>query len=387
MVLRRGRGLSISFGIRTLAQQPGNPPQLSDSKSDIDDRVKDLRGKIDDLKWILTMILGAAGLFTIAQGAVAFFTAQTFVKQADDAVKRVQEVAIDAERRYPIFSRAEEARREAYRALVAAFSSEGLDWRDNLYDRMKLFDRQRLLSVERFIGLEFLEWAENDPDYPTNLRRLANFYSSKYVSEGSPSAGDRERSKYYLSLALKITGHKFWILNDLGLLFLEQSVPRRLAEAKELFERSLDQNGRQQRPLYNLAVIATYETPENWAESERLLESALKEKFWERTETPEPTCNVHYNLACTKARLNKFDQCWAELENAAEGGYVKKTTVSDDVKDATCDLYGIAASNPAKFEELRVRLSRNIERRIETPARSSLKERISKAWDALVGKA
>jgi hypothetical protein len=200
---------------------------------------------------------------------------------------------------------------------------------------MKLFDRQRLLSVERFIGLEFLEWAENDPDYPTNLRRLANFYSSKYVSEGSPSAGDRERSKYYLSLAPKITGHKFWILNVL----------------------------------------------------ERLLESALKEKFWERTETPEPTCNVHYNLACTKARLNKFDQCWAELENAAEGGYVKKTTVSDDVKDATCDLYGIAASNPAKFEELRVRLSRNIERRIETPARSSLKERISKAWDALVGKA
>jgi hypothetical protein len=132
MVLRRGRGLSISFGIRTLAQQPGNPPQLSDSKSDIDDRVKDLRGKIDDLKWILTMILGAAGLFTIAQGAVAFFTAQTFVKQADDAVKRVQEVAIDAERRYPIFSRAEEARREAYRALAAAFSSEGSDWRDNL---------------------------------------------------------------------------------------------------------------------------------------------------------------------------------------------------------------------------------------------------------------
>jgi hypothetical protein len=299
--------LCISFGIRALAQPPVNPPQLPDSKSDIDDHVKDLQHKVDDLKWILTMILGAAGLFTIAQGAAAFFTAQAFVKQADDAVKRVQEVAADAERRFPVFSRAEEARRDAYRALEAVFSGEGLDWRDNLFDLMEPIDRQRLFSVERFIGIEFLKWAEDDPDYPTKLRCLANFYLSKYVSEGKSYSADRERSEYYLDLARKVTNDKFWILNDLGLLFLEQYDPRRISDAKVLFKQSLRQNLRQQRPLYNLAVIATYETPPNWLESEQLLEAALKENFWERTETAEPTCNVHYNLACTKARLNKID--------------------------------------------------------------------------------
>jgi hypothetical protein len=57
------------------------------------------------------------------------------------------------------------------------------------------------------------------------------------------------------------------------------------------------------------------------------------------------------------------------------------------VKDATRDLYEIAASNPERFEKLRVRLSERLEPRLGKPTPSGLKERISKAWDALIGRA
>ena len=241
--------VTISVGIRSLAQQSvqtkqqpvagsgskaDDQPPLADAMSAQDERLKDLGHKIDDQRWILGLILGAAGLFAIVQGAAAFFTAQTFVRQADDALKRVQEVTADTLKRYPVFSKAEEARRDAYRALAATFSGDGLDWRNELYERMPLLDRQRLISVENFVGIEFIAW-EHDPDFAVNLRRLANFYASKFVSEGQESRGDLERSEYYLDLARKETNDQFWILNDLGLLYLEMNQPRRLAEAKALF--------------------------------------------------------------------------------------------------------------------------------------------------------
>lgn len=400
--------VSIAIGIRALAQPPGketspaatnaeassksaHAAQPGDSQND-NDPVKDLQRKIDELKWILGVILGAAGLFTIAQGAAAFFTAQTFVKQADDAVKRVQEIAADAERRFPVFSKAEEARRDAYRALAATFYGEGLDWRDTLYEQMNVTDRQRLISVERFVGLEFIGWAEGDPDFPMNLRRLANFYASKYVSDERVHRGDLERSEYYLHLARKVTNDQFWILNDLGVLFLELYHPKRLREARELFSRSYEQNPRQQRPLYNLAVMATYEQPQNWVEAARLLENALQEKMWERTETPEMTGNVHYNLACARARLNQMDECLAALENAARIGWVKKKTVDDDADLPAGDLYSVAThASPAiqsRFEGLRRDLSGNVNSRRNSSMALSAgwTDRVRRAWHVLFGK-
>jgi len=397
---------SMVAGFRVLAQLPpaqstataqpnagmsGNVHVQAPSPAGNDEAVKDLQHKIDDLKWILTLILGAAGLFVIAQGAAAFFTAQTFVKQADDAVKRVQEIALDAERRYPVFAKAEEARRDAYRALAATFYGDGLDWRDTLYDQMQVTDRQRLISVERFIGLEFLGWAENDPNFAVHLRRLGNFYASKYVSEGRTYRGDRERAEYYLQLARKVTSDQFWILNDLGLLFLELYSPRQIAEARTLFGKSYAQNPRQQRALYNLAVMATYETPPRWDEAVRLLETALQEPLWERIETPEMTCNVYYNLACAQARLLEFDRCLKTLEHAAKIGNVRKKTVDDDADKPTGDLFQVASHTDAnisrRFRDLRGQLSQHVGSRGGTPAEPlPLKERAARAWDALWGR-
>lgn len=401
----------ISVGIRTLAGQPqgketlpaaatrdpssngGSRSELTDARNDKEDPVKDLQRKIDELKWILGVILGAAGLFTIAQGAAAFFTAQAFVKQADEAVKRVEEVASDAERRYPVFSKAEEARRDAYRALAATFYGDWSDWRDALYDQMSVYDRQRLFSIERFIGIEFVGWAEGDPDFSANLRRLANFYASKYVSEGQVHKGDRERSEYYLGLAGRVTKDQFWILNDLGVLFLELHQPRKIPEAKKLFEQSYAQNPRQQRPLYNLAVIATYGKPPDWVESARLCETALQERLWERTEAPEMTGNVYYNLACARARLNQVDECLNALEDAARVGRVKKEAVDADADQPSGDLYGIAASGERtvkdRFEALRGKLSQhaNSRRDHQLAVPAGVKERLSKAWDVLLGRA
>src|SRR5262245_54344547 len=58
---------------------------------------QDLKVRLDELRATLQLLILAAGLFAIAQGAAAFFNAQTFTKQADDAIKRIQEQAAEAE--------------------------------------------------------------------------------------------------------------------------------------------------------------------------------------------------------------------------------------------------------------------------------------------------
>ncbi|MBI3473024.1 MAG: hypothetical protein HY013_16835 [Candidatus Solibacter usitatus] len=360
------------------------------------DPLAEVNAKVDSLKWNLTLILAAAGLFTVAQSAAAFFSAQTFVRQADDAIKRVQEIAADAKASFPAFGKAEQARRDAYRVLATTFDSHGLDWRNELYDRIRPFDRQRLMSVERFIGLEFLDWTDDPEEHARNLRRLANFYASKFRSEGRTYKGDLERAEYYLELACEMTQNQFYLLSDLGLLNMEFKIPRELDRAKEFFERSRAKNPHQQRALYNLAVAATYEQPKRYDTAAGLLTEALKEKPWEQTEVPEMTCNVYYNLACARAQQAKaggadapvrLEECFQALEKAASIGQVRKSTVDGDADQSTGELYEVANSPDQAVQERFGNLRMRLYTKQPPVAKDTFKERFSAAWKALKGEA
>jgi hypothetical protein len=220
----------------------------------IDLNSQDLKVRLDELRVTLQLLIVSAGLFAIAQGASAFFNAQSFTKQADDAIKRIQEQAREAEARYPMFARTEAVRREAYAQLADIFRDPFfLDWRTPLYQRLTLANRQLLLSVERFIGIELLPHPGGHDEYVRDLRRLANFYASKHrydAAHGGAQWADLERSEYYLTTAKhEAGGDSFYLFTDLGVLYMEFQSPRRLDDAERHFRASLERKPRQQRAL------------------------------------------------------------------------------------------------------------------------------------------
>jgi hypothetical protein len=360
--------------------------------------LEELKARLDDLKWILGLIVTAAGLFAVAQAAAAFFNAQTFTKQSEDAIKRIQDLEKDAEDRYPIFLRTEQSRKEAYRSLAFAFQDEGFDWRDRLYDKMPLRERQHLLSVERFVGLEFLPIRGSEIEFAHNLRRLANFYASKFLHEHERDFGnlaDLERAEYYLHIARDLADDAFYMLNDLGLLYLEFHKPRSIETARSYFEKSLKKHHKQQRAHYNLAVAATYER--KWEIAIASLEHALKHPVWERTPVSEMECSIHYNLGCAKARLfyrggpgsdELFRSSLEALERAAEIGQVRKKTLDFDLDNPDGDLFEMLKKSDQKtakyLNDLRLRLCLN-EGRTQA-SKPNWSKRFDRAWNSMRGR-
>jgi hypothetical protein len=243
----------------------------------------------------------------VVQGAAAYFNAQTFTKQADDALKNIKEQASEVERRYPIFARQEAFRREAYASLADIFSDPFfLDWRISAYERLDLLDRQKLLSVERFIGIELLPHPGGPDEYVRDLRRLANFYASKHrydCKKNQAQWADLERAEYYLRLAIREAGNNnFHLTTDLGVLFMDYYVPRRLDDAEAKFRESLHKMKNQQRAAYNLGVVERHRG--NLKEALKHYNEALGCKDWERGPVPVFHCALLYNKACALARLS-----------------------------------------------------------------------------------
>jgi len=327
---------------------------------------EDLKAKVDELKWILGLIVTAAGLFTIAQAAAAWFSSQAFAKQAEETLKRVADVEQDVESRYPVFSDYEKVRKEAYIELAQSLKTassddqeEGYDWRENLYEIMDIEKRQKLLSVERFIGIEFLRRPLDDLSYPQNLRRLANFYVSKFQFEREHKfgyLGDLERAHYCLDLARERTQNAFYLLNDVGVLHAlwypqvyTQERETHIKEAVKLFDQSRADKPQQQRAYYNLGAIESVR--KNWEAAADWCERAIEHELWEETLVQARKGDLYYNLACDHARLAALksqvrhgqfhvDRCLWALEIAAGIGQVKGKTVSGDyAKDG--DLYDL----------------------------------------------
>ena len=332
--------------------------------------------------------MGAAALFAIAQGATAWFSADAFTKKAEDTSKRIEDIEKEIRSNFPNYERGEKFRREAYAVLhIILGDGEGLDWRDNFYERFEFGERQKLLSVERHLGIELSSRPENDPSYPWDLRRLANFYVSKFQFEnrhGYAYYGDLERAEYYLHLALDQVqfSKSFKLLNDLGLLQLQYYEASRHPErwkyligadgllggpggiqggARGLLQESLRMNPNQQRANYNLSVV-NYCLANNRNLAERLnakapewigkylqqaiecLQQAEKEQSWEESEVEAMRGNVLYNLACYSARMAVQDPnqrtqmiktCQRAFGACAQIGKVRPSTAENDFKDRT----------------------------------------------------
>jgi hypothetical protein len=212
-----------------------------------------LKDKLDDLRWVLTLILAAAGLFTVVQGIAAGFSAQNFQKQAESAirqlelestralenleaksgkalsdfeassteasqaavahlneefqgvmrnldqeaqtrVKHLEELEQQVVNHYPLFEKDRAHAFSALRDRIAKFSlvnnpADGFDQRRRFYERIDLGERQEILAVDRALAYEIA--GQNDPPevFAEQTRQLAQFYWSKFIYEKSLGYG------------------------------------------------------------------------------------------------------------------------------------------------------------------------------------------------------
>src|SRR5258708_3784832 len=113
----------ILAGIALLVQElkPNAPPESPELvRAKLDSISKDA----DNVKWLLSTVVLFAGVLTTAQGVLAFFAVQNYVKQADDAMKRVtdavaktEKLADEVKSKYPMFADIQAARSAAFDEL------------------------------------------------------------------------------------------------------------------------------------------------------------------------------------------------------------------------------------------------------------------------------
>jgi uncharacterized membrane-anchored protein YhcB (DUF1043 family) len=348
----------------------------ADAKGSVTLSAAELKDRVDELKWILGLIVTAAGLFTLAQGIAAGFAAQSFTKQAEDTVSRLkdheasvqahfEEMAREVKARYPVFADTEERRAETYENLtrmLAATSSvldpdEGFDWRRFYYGTKSLVERQEILSFERLVPYEIASLHEPKEIFVRQIRHLARFYWSKFVYEqgcGLGYFGDLERAEYLLNLAKRKVDNRVSLYNDLGNVRLEafrarvsalrplqsdpsvqKEIENELQGAVEAFEESIRLNPNQLRAYYNLAVLHADHLAGSLPKAIELLEMGVKHPNWETKPVPAFTCTAWFNVGCYYGRLYQLDgkaeyptKCVAALEKAAVIGKI----APDDVE-------------------------------------------------------
>jgi tetratricopeptide (TPR) repeat protein len=385
----------------------------ADAKGSATLNAAELKDRIDELKWILGLIVTAAGLFTLAQGVAAGFAAQSFTKQAEDLLARLRELEStvrsrfedmtrEVKARYPIFSDIEERRAQAYANLNTMLkkysplnnADEGFDSRRHFYEGMPLAQRQEILSVERFISYDIAGQNEPPEEFAKQLRRLAQFYWAKFLYEqgrGFGYVGDLERAEYLLDVAKRKIGVQFNLLNDVGNIRLESYKARidprlagqqgsgnldlagELGRAQEAFDDSISAQPKQLRAYYNRAVIeAAFR--QNFPAAARFLETGLQQPNWETTPIVGLTCVAYFNLGCCYARLGEktadsveaIQTCIEALKKAAEIGQVDPKDVGREYsmvvqgkagdlplseKVQTGDLYSLLTAGPEEMRQ------------------------------------
>ena len=395
------------------------------------DHADALMEREEDLKWILGFILGAAALFAFAQGASTWFSAESFNKQAEDSLGRAKEsetsarnilaeigksadkAAKDIERqaaelqvKYPLFSDEEERRKQALDDLRRIFPDEAFNWQRDDYENMPVFERQKLLSIERFISYEIAGRQDPDEIYAGRLRRLARFYWSKFIYErkhGSGNYADLDHAEYLVDLAARRIGAAFYLLNDLGNIYIERyrafdtAVPseRRtteyeaqlkmiLGDAKKKFVESVDAQEVQLRAYFNLAYVDC-RLRDSGEDRELGLRKAIQDlreglklrpgaeyPNWENEPVKEYYGSALYNLACYYARLvplydgkplrrmAALKACEAVLRKTAKIGMATPEDVAADFDKESGDIYPILKNAAPEVRNRFENLRRNI---------------------------
>lgn len=335
--------------------------ELVKSREAIKDRLDAISQQATHVQWLLSIVLGVAGLFTLAQGLFAFFSAQNYVKQADEAVKKIEGLDAQVRSKYPMFSEIEEQRKTAFSWLAG--HARRLKFDGNLYGALDSSKRQEIFALENFAAIQFLTSADSQTGVIECLRLLGRFYQDKFKNEKSAFRTDFERAQYYLTHAVQKSNRRdICALNDLASLMHWGDQDH---AACELFEESLGVCPDQQRALYNLGTIFFDHTDVKKIEkARRYFEEAAQVKNWEKSPNGEMSSHVHYNLACTYSRLSGYETdaqkkenllrlAVKALEKAAEEAAPPQPLVEEDLKSGDLSELGLNAAFSTEIDRIR----------------------------------
>ncbi len=408
----------IPAGESITADQMKSCLQASKTTAQVFD--ESLKPRIEELKWLLTIIATIGGFFAIAQGAASWFSAQIYTRQAEEGLKAITAAQEAIKAKYPLFEHVESIRKEAIAALNNVFTAaskapdswagntEALDWEDNLFRILGVEARQKLLSVESFTSID-LDPAFSADEHADILRKFSLFYRAKYLYEDSVTEGsfdDLERAEAYLILASQ-KKPDFTIKNDLGSLYgtIFSSIKRKrpedradaedyLSKSETAFRQSLRIEPDQQRAHYSLGVISGRHRKQ-YREAVAELEQALQRDVWQRERSDYMLTIMYYNMACYQSRLlqealkgaapvsvSQAQPVILYLGKAAGQSYVRKDIIKRDYEDnVQGDFTGLlkmaAPELKAKLGELRATLESNADR-----AEYAIKSRNTKASTA-----
>ena len=356
----------------TLQKQTADPSIQIDALTKAKEAFKD---RLDSAEWVLSVVMAAIALLTVAQGLFAFFSAQNYISQADqaidragkavitaeaaekDVVRRFEELAARIQSRFPILADTESARAEAF-AKLGKLISPLTNADENLYAKSDPLTRQEVFAIEGFSAVQFLTAADRGNELVANLRLLGRFYAGKFLSDGQVFQPDFDRSHYYFVLAEQKSHRSYFVLNDLGWLFVSVAKPPDWDRGRALFEESLRSQPAQQRALYNLGTMVMVLEKGNQPKLEQgrdYLLRARRQPNWETAPNPTMASHIDYNLACVcdalagiatdpavKSKL--LGECCDYLELTAVLGIQPKKLLDEDLQ--TGDLVNLAGSQP-----------------------------------------
>ena len=346
---------SSSTALQQQSKTSPQPPFSADLTKPVDllrERLTAISQQASQVQGLLSIVLAAAGLLTLLQGIFAFFSAQNYVKQADEAIKKANEAATTADAnmkalageilaKFPMFANVESARSEAFTKLSKL--TLGFDLSDeNLYESSEPLTRQEIFAIESFSAIQFLTGESRNKDLIRNLQLLGRFYGGKYLSDGDRALpSDFDRAFYYFELALQKSSRCYFVLNDLGWLLALVAKPKQLEAAKSCFRESAKANPDQQRAFYNLGTIAlsTRDLPQALSD----FQSAKQQSKWEETTNSPRTAHLNYNIACVYSLLSRetrdtskereyLEECCKHLEVAAPLGKQSMKLLEADFK-------------------------------------------------------
>jgi tetratricopeptide (TPR) repeat protein len=369
--------------VSTLQQQiatlSGQLDGLTKSRDALKDRLDSISQQGTHAQWLLSIILGIFGLFTVAQGLFAFFSAQNYVKQAEDAIKRANDAESAAkaasataveemnklrevvQSRFPLFSEMESERSAAFAEIGKLTSVLELD-SENLYLSSHPLVREKIFAVESFSRIQFLNAANRGREIIRNLRLLGRLYAGKFASDNPPLQSDFDRAYYCFDLASQKSNRHFSILNDLGLLF---TIANKIDDAKALFNESLRSQPDQQRALYNLGTLAFERTDRaRLEEARKYLLKAKTMQNWEDSPNLIRVAHVDYNIACTFDALAALDpaaeaqllgECVNYMELAAVAGAQSRKLLEDDLKSGDLRTLGASSVYTARLDVIKTK--------------------------------
>jgi tetratricopeptide (TPR) repeat protein len=374
--------------------------ELVRSREAIKERLDAISQQASQAQWLLSIVIGVAGLLILAQGLFAFFSAQNYMKQAADAVQSIKDLETEVRSKYPMFSNIDELWKAAL-SLLAGRAAK-LKFTENLFSALIPVERQEIFALENFFAFQFLASADSQPRVIAGLRILGRFYKDKFKIEcgrhrGSRSSpeemqfirADFERAQYYFTRAVEKSNRAdISVLNDLGMLlytaieiengfeiglFNRGELESFKQDARERFKESLGVCADQQRAPYNLGN--TFFDEQDFREALRYFQSAAKAKNWERSPDREMSSYVNYNLACTYSRLSGnetdvgkrddlFELALKALRESAEAAAPPRSTLDADL--ASGDLSELAQSS--RFSPQLARIRESFERGWATQA-------------------